>query len=103
SPGSLHLANRTASKAESLASEIKARFPSVIVSVGYPRDAVDLILNATSAGLKTEDGFPLDEAAFSLKRASLVYDMIYRPAETPLLNKAKAAGCRTANGIGMLL
>ena len=29
--------------------------------------------------------------------------MIYQPAETPLLAKAKAAGCRTANGLGMLL
>ncbi|MFM8357237.1 MAG: shikimate dehydrogenase, partial [Verrucomicrobiota bacterium] len=32
-----------------------------------------------------------------------VYDMIYRPAETPLLAAARAAGCRTANGLGMLL
>jgi shikimate dehydrogenase len=29
--------------------------------------------------------------------------MIYRPAETPFLQAAKAAGCRTANGVGMLL
>ena len=29
--------------------------------------------------------------------------MIYRPAETPLLRAARAAGCRTANGLGMLL
>ena len=32
-----------------------------------------------------------------------VYDMVYRPAETKLLRAAKAAGCRTANGLGMLL
>jgi shikimate dehydrogenase len=29
--------------------------------------------------------------------------MIYRPARTPLLKAAEAAGCRTANGLGMLL
>ena len=29
--------------------------------------------------------------------------MIYNPAETALLKAAKAAGCRTANGLGMLL
>jgi shikimate dehydrogenase len=29
--------------------------------------------------------------------------MIYRPAETPLLCAAKAAGSRVANGLGMLL
>ena len=32
-----------------------------------------------------------------------MYDMIYRPAETALLKAAKAAGCRAANGLGMLL
>ena len=29
--------------------------------------------------------------------------MIYRPAETDFLKQARAAGCRVANGIGMLL
>ena len=29
--------------------------------------------------------------------------MVYRPAETKLLAAAKAAGCNTANGLGMLL
>jgi shikimate dehydrogenase len=29
--------------------------------------------------------------------------MIYRPAETPFLLAATTAGCRVANGLGMLL
>ena len=29
--------------------------------------------------------------------------MIYQPVETKLLAAAKAAGCKTANGIGMLV
>jgi shikimate dehydrogenase len=29
--------------------------------------------------------------------------MVYQPAETKLLAGAKAAGCQTANGLGMLL
>ena len=29
--------------------------------------------------------------------------MVYRPAETPLLQAARQAGCRFANGLGMLL
>ena len=29
--------------------------------------------------------------------------MVYRPAETVLLRTAREAGCRTANGLGMLL
>jgi len=102
--GQLYLVNRTVSKAQEVADEIKRRFPTVKVSVGYPAEGtVDLILNATSLGLKAGDALPLDQNAFSLNRARTAYDMIYRPAETPFLAAAKAAGCRTANGVGMLL
>jgi shikimate dehydrogenase len=99
----LFLVNRTRSKAEEIAVEIKKQFPSVKVAVGFPKTNVDLLLNATSLGLKTDDASPLDEKQFSLKQARAVYDMIYRPAETKLLAAAKAAGCKTANGLGMLL
>ena len=99
----LHLVNRTESKAAVVADEIRQRSPAVKVSVGYPGGEVDLLLNATSLGLKPDDASPLDERRFSLRQARAVYDMIYRPAETPLLRAAQAAGCRVANGIGMLL
>jgi len=56
-----------------------------------------------SLGLKPGDPVPFDEEQFSLRQAAAVYDMIYRPAETALLKAAKAAGCRVANGLGMLL
>jgi shikimate dehydrogenase len=99
----LFLVNRTSGKAQALGAEIRERFPRVTVSVGYPKTSVQLLLNATSLGLKPEDNLPLDESEFSLSRAEAIYDMIYRPAETPLLRKAKTAGCRVANGLGMLL
>jgi shikimate dehydrogenase len=99
----LFLVNRTSSKAEEIAREIRQRFPSVRVSVGYPDQSVDLTVNATSLGLKESDALPLETMRFGLSRCGAVYDMIYRPAETPLLKAAKAAGCRVANGIGMLL
>jgi shikimate dehydrogenase len=60
-------------------------------------------LNATPLGLKPGDPSPLDEKQFSLSQAHAVFDMIYNPVETALLKAAKAAGCRTANGLGMLL
>jgi len=99
----LYLVNRTVSKAEAVAAEIRKRCPQVKVSVGYPKDTVDLLLNATSLGLKSDDASPVDRSQFELRSARAVYDMIYRPAETPLLKAAREAGCRTANGIGMLL
>jgi shikimate dehydrogenase len=99
----LFLVNRTESKAQAIAGEIKKQFPSVNVAVGFPKAGVDLVLNATSRGLQADDASPLDEKDFSLKQTRAVYDMIYRPAETKLLAAAKAAGCKTANGLGMLL
>lgn len=99
----LFLVNRTAQKAEDIAAEIRGKHPEISVIVGYPKTSVDLLLNATSLGLKASDPSPLDSTQFELKNARAVYDMIYRPAETLLLAAAKIAGCRTANGIGMLL
>jgi len=101
--GRLFLVNRTMKKAEQIADAIRQRFPRQEVAVGYPQTQVDLVINATSLGLKPEDALPVDEKHFSLRRARAVYDLIYRPAETSLMKAAKAAGCRTANGVGMLL
>jgi len=97
------LVNRTEEKAEAIGREIWRRCPAVKVKVGYPEAAVDLVVNATSLGLKDTDPLPIDEKRFALGRARKVYDMIYRPAETKLLSAAKAASCCTANGLGMLL
>jgi shikimate dehydrogenase len=99
----LFLVNRTQSKAEEVAREIRERHPGTRVVMGYPSKPVDLLLNATSLGLKPGDASPLDETQFRIHRAGAVYDMIYRPAETRLLALAKGAGCRAANGLGMLL
>ena len=99
----LFLVNRTRSKAEQLAREIRKRFPSVKVSTAYPKADIDLVLNATSLGLKPGDASPLNKTQFSLRQTRAVYDMIYRPAETRLLADACKAGCKTANGLGMLL
>ena len=90
-------------KAEAVAEEIRKRYPHVKVTVGFPKGEMDLLLNATPIGLKPGDPSPLDEKQFSLRQARAVYDMIYKPAETKLLATAKAAGCKTSNGLGMLL
>ena len=99
----LYLVNRTLEKAVEMQAEIGRRFPEVTVNLGYPEGVVDLILNATSLGLKPEDALPFDETRFRLSAAGLAYDMVYRPAETRFLRTAQSAGCRIANGLGMLL
>jgi shikimate dehydrogenase len=99
----IFLVNRTEEKSEAIGREIRQRYPETSVKVGYPEATVDLIVNATSLGLKDVDPLPHDAKRFPLGKARNVYDMIYRPAETKLLKAAKAAGCGTANGLGMLL
>ncbi len=105
SPAELWLVNRTESKAAAVAEEIVTANPELRdrVRVGYPEGPVDLVLNATSAGLKAGDPLPFDAARFDPSRAGAAYDMIYRPAETPFLADARKKGCRTASGLGMLL
>jgi len=99
----LYLVNRTEFRAVALGDEIRRRFPEVVVEVGYPVGAVDLVLNATSLGLRSGDDSPLESTRLGWNRVGAVYDMIYRPAETRLLREARAAGCRVSNGMGMLL
>ena len=102
----IYLVNRTITKAENLATEISKRYPSTSVYIGYPENIpgkIDLVLNSTSLGLNKNDPIPIDESKFSLSNARSVFDMIYNPAETKLLEKAKASGCKTSNGLGMLL
>lgn len=99
----LFLVNRTRSKAQAVAAEIRDRYPAVTVTTEYPAGEIDLLLNATSLGLSAGDPLPLAVKRFRPEQASAVYDMIYRPAATALLALAEKAGCRTANGLGMLL
>jgi shikimate dehydrogenase len=99
----LFLINRTMSKAEEVAGEIQKRFPRIKIALDYPQRPVDLVINGTSLGLKADDPLPFDSDRFSLKHAGAAYDMIYRPAETRFLAEAARAGCKVANGLGMLL
>lgn len=63
--------------------------------------ASDLIVNTSSVGLKSGDPSVLTAAC--LKPEHMVYDTIYQPPVTPLVASAAATGCRTANGLSMLI
>jgi len=61
----------------------------------------DLLVNATSVGMK-EGASSLVESRH-LHPGLIVYDLVYSRKRTALLEDAAAKGCRTANGLGMLL
>ncbi|MBI4691381.1 MAG: shikimate dehydrogenase [Nitrospirae bacterium] len=62
-------------------------------------DEIDIIINATPLGWKKDDPSPINTDF--LKAKHVVCDLIYR--KTNLLNKASRKGCKTLNGLGMLL
>ena len=62
--------------------------------------AADIVVNATSVGMATDD-LPLDPAA--LHAGQVVADLVYHPLETALLAAARAAGALAVDGLGMLV
>jgi len=66
-----------------------------------PWHEVCLIVNASSAGLDAPDESPLPDFP-TLAAGALVYDMVYKPAQTRLMHDARAAGYRAENGLEML-
>jgi shikimate dehydrogenase len=67
------------------------------------RDALataDVAVNATTVGM-VDPGMTIE--VDRLPEAATVFDLVYVPAETPLLAAARARGLRAANGSEMLI
>lgn len=62
-----------------------------------------ILTNATSVGMapNTDNCIITDESVF--RQELIVSDVIYNPRQTKLLSMAKAHGCKTFNGLYMLL
>ena len=105
----LVLVNRTLEKLGPLVGRLRAISPATeILTLSFDDPALaarcmgcDLIVNTSSVGLKPGDPAILPSAC--LKKDHLVYDTIYQPPVTPLLAAANSLGCRTANGLSMLI
>ena len=112
----LVLVNRTFEKASSLAQELSPYFRSDrLVGPAERLEAIphqeralreqlaktDLIINATSIGMKRTD--PALVPAGLLTPNLMVYDTVYATGKTRLIEDAEAAGARVANGLSMLL
>ncbi len=106
----LTILNRTKTKAEDIANALAHLFPDAQLFVGpLNKDTIkqlphaELIINATSMGLvSAADLMPWDENV-SFTRNQIVYDLIYNPAETKFLKKAREDGAKAINGLGMLV
>ena len=91
-PLKITISNRTKEKAENL----KKLFKNIeIVEWGKTLD-FDMIINATSLGLKKEDNLNLNFTSTSGDK--FFYDVIYNPNETNFLKIGKDLGKKTLNG-----
>lgn len=91
--------------AKALAEEIRQRHghaAQVVPCDAPPSRGYDLLINASPAGMYPKiEGCPVCDAL--IEACDSVFDCIYNPRETRLLQKAKALGKRTRGGMRMLI
>ncbi|MCI5158518.1 MAG: shikimate dehydrogenase [Candidatus Electrothrix sp. AUS1_2] len=93
------IANRTVESGQALADWLGCRFIPLDEVDGV---SADVLINTTSVGMEPDnEGIAVPPAL--LPGFSVVMDIVYAPLETRLLREAKAAGCRTIDGLAMLL
>ena len=108
--GRVQVLARRPSQAEQLAADLRpysetdltayplTALPSLIPSLPHP-----LIVNATPLGMTPhEENSPWPENC-PFSPDTFVYDLVYNPRQTRLMQQAQAGGCHTANGLGMLV
>lgn len=108
----LSVANRSPERAESLVWHLQGAFPGREIEP-LPFDAgvfrqllgsTELLVNTTSIGMAhgpSPDTSPVPVDA--IRSGLVVYDLVYNPAETPLLRAARMAGARPVEGLPMLI
>ena len=93
----IYLINRTKEKAE----DLKKLFKNIIILDWGETQNFDMIVNATSVGLNTNEKLNLD--FLKIKNNQLFFDVIYNPKETIFLKNAKDLGNKTENGKRMFI
>ena len=98
------IANRTLEKANNLAqfaNKIGLDANAITIeNIENDLKGYDIIVNATSIGLKNE---PSPISLESIKPETVVYDIVYMPMNTDFLKKAKERGAKIIYGYEMLL
>ena len=107
------IANRTHTKAAQLATHFNARDidganQSRVQAVeleNIPAHSFSAIVNCTSAGMTGSGAESVDPLPilFEIKSGTVVMDTVYRPRETPLLQRGRAAGAVIVDGTEMFL
>ncbi len=90
--------NRTPQNAQKLAERFGCRWGTWDE---FDRIKPDLVVNATPLGMQPDTRNPLRED--QLHREMTVFDLVYTPPVTPLIEAARAKGCTTISGLEMFI
>jgi shikimate dehydrogenase len=98
------IANRSAERLRALVGAIPTIVPgahSYTTLTAVPRSVAgyDVVVNATALGMRGEDALP----DIPLAPPLVVVDIVATAVETPLIARARAAGCPSVDGLIMLL
>lgn len=101
----LSIFDRDAGRAAVLAIDLNARFSAdrarPITDVRTAMRDADGLIHATPTGMPAHPGLPI--ASDILEAKHWVADIVYMPLSTALLELARARGCRTLDGGGMVV
>lgn len=100
--------NRSRGRAEPLVALLNEKTKAKAQLIVWPREFrvpedADIVINATSIGLYPDVDGRLDLDVGSLAPPMIVVDAIPNPPRTLLIRDAEARGCRTVDGLGMLV
>lgn len=102
------ITNRTVSRAVALATDLSEKTGASIYGIGLDDPKLpsavgtsQLIVNTASTSMDVSHPLLIDPEW--LEPQSIVYDIVYTPPETRLLQAAAEKGCHTIGGLGMLV
>ena len=103
---SVNIVNRDAQRGKELSKLVK----NICDSSYYPWDSnfaapteTEILVNATTVGMHGNNDVSLDIDFDSLNSSMVVADVIINPPQTELLTRATAIGCKTIDGLGMVV
>jgi shikimate dehydrogenase len=100
-PAAIALHDVDAASAEGLAARLREHYPRIAVDIRSSDPAgYDLVVNGTPLGMKPGDPLPFD--ASRLEARTFVGEVVMKQEITPLLDAARARGCRFQVGTDML-
>ena len=103
---SVKIVNRDAQRGKELSKLVK----NICDSIYYPWDSnfavpieTEILVNATTVGMHGNSNASLDIYFDSLNSSMVVADVIINPPQTELLTRAAGIGCKTIDGLGMVV